>query len=735
MRKIGLFPFTGSVLAVLLVVLFGLASAPPGLARSPLAEALRVRNGSDNTRAAPAAQTNDGGVVTAYNASVSLIRGMTTGPNGALWYTNGGNNTIGEITTDGKSTIYSGSGIDQPWGITSGPDDDLWFTNLSGNTIGRISTSGVVTIYKDKRIDEPQGIAEGSDGDIWFTNSGDDEIGRITPSGYISIHKIGIIDPIAITSSPHGLWVTGDYGIGHITANGYFHFYSSPSSPYNQPLGQAITTGRDGNLWFTDDAGSSIGRMTPQGKFTFFINPDIQSPEGITAGPDGRLWFANDNSDYIGAITTSGSVTEYPVSSNADWIADGPDGRIWVAFNNQSVIAALTTSGQVSYYLGNGLDGPYGVASGPDGALWITNWNGTITRLTTKGVATNYSGADIDYPTSITAGPDAAMWFTSRGNNMIGRIAMSGKIAMFTNATIDNPYGITRGPDGGLWFVNNGTGTIGHITKAGEITDFSGSGIEADISITAGPNGNMWFCNREEIGEITTTGKLVELYQLPAGMAPTSITKGPDGALWFTNDLPNSNMQYSIGRITVSGVVTNYILSGNSQPPEIGSFEPVGITAGPDGALWSTEQNGDVGRITTAGAITTYQVPGTEFEQSITTGSDGAMWFTCEGLSSVDRISVVPSAAAWPDSGGPGAFVFAGGGGYTPGETVQVSYATGLTSPITEEICSATAAPNGTFWCFGDIPRGTGAGTTGSHTIFAEGESSHALATTPFGLT
>ena len=38
-------------------------------------------------------------------------------------------------------------------------------------------------------------------------------------------------------------------------------------------------------------------------------------------------------------------------------------------------------------------------------------------------------------------------------------------------------------------------------------------------------------------------------------------------------------------------------------PPETGTCQPGGITAGPDGALWFTEENGNrIGRITTAGA-------------------------------------------------------------------------------------------------------------------------------------
>ena len=53
---------------------------------------------------------------------------------------------------------------------------------------------------------------------------------------------------------------------------------------------------------------------------------------------------------------------------------------------------------------------------------------------------------------------------------------------------------------------------------------------------------------------------------------PLGITGGPDGALWFTN-FGTAN---SIGRITTGGVVTNFTASGIGHPDA--------ITNGPDGA-------------------------------------------------------------------------------------------------------------------------------------------------------
>src|SRR5689334_10280839 len=80
-----------------------------------------------------------------------------------------------------------------------------------------------------------------------------------------------------------------------------------------------------------------------------------------------------------------------------------------------------------------------------------------------------------------------------------------------------------------------------------------------------------------------------------AGSGPVGITAGPDGNLWFTENATNQ-----VGRITPSGSVQEFPI------PTSGS-DPAGITVGPDGNLWFTEFFGDkIGRITPAGVLTEF---------------------------------------------------------------------------------------------------------------------------------
>lgn len=109
--------------------------------------------------------------------------------------------------------------------------------------------------------------------------------------------------------------------------------YPIPSSYY--PI--YIDRGPDGNLWFTEDFGNKIGRITPTGKITEFPLQIPGEPYGITKGPDGSLWFTDDNpgpqaKNWIGRITPSGSISTFPVPTAGDnphGITVGPVGSLW----------------------------------------------------------------------------------------------------------------------------------------------------------------------------------------------------------------------------------------------------------------------------------------------------------------------------------------------------------------------------------------------------------------------
>jgi virginiamycin B lyase len=291
-----------------------------------------------------------------------------------------------------------------------------------------------------------------------------------------------------------------------------------------------------------------------------FTDPGIVFPRGITGAPDGTLWFTNDRGDSIGRITTGGVISMYksPVSlGNPSQILPGLDGTMWFIIQNGPGGVTIGRIGMDGSFLGGYGPQPAGayasgIAPAPDNAMWVTTSKG-IVRVDANGNGTTYTDPSLTNSAGgIALGPDGALWFANPGGNSIGRINTSGVFSNYTDPSIKNPQQITTGPDGALWFTNFTGNSIGRITTSGSITNFTDPSISGPAGIVTGKDGALWFTNSigNSIGRITTSG-VVTSYTDPTINRPIALTVGPDGALWFANENGNS-----IGRLQVIPATT-----------------------------------------------------------------------------------------------------------------------------------------------------------------------------------
>jgi virginiamycin B lyase len=311
-------------------------------------------------------------VPTAASAGITAI---TSGPDGALWFTEAGVSAIGRITTAGEYTQYSLGTVSLPWGITTGPDGALWFTDFA-DKIWRMTTGGALAQYPVPTSGSwPYTITPGPDGALWFTEFNASKIGRITTAGVITEYPVptALSYPNSIIAGPDGaLWFTEEQGskIGRITTAGSITEYPIPSTG---PIG--ITVGPDAALWFTEAGGDRIGRITTSGVATDYPVPTASSqPWGISSGSDGALWFTEYDGNNVGRITTIGAVTEYAIptaGSESQGIVAGSDAALWFIETATNKIRRVGLSradafftGQIS--LGSGVE----YLQFPDGTLF-----------------------------------------------------------------------------------------------------------------------------------------------------------------------------------------------------------------------------------------------------------------------------------------------------------------------------------------------------------------------------
>jgi streptogramin lyase len=280
-----------------------------------------------------------------------------------------------------------------------------------------------------------------------------------------------------------------------------------------EPL--SITTGSDGNLWYTASGTDEVVRVAPSGAELARIDREpFAGLSGIIAGPDGNIWFAEIDRNRIGRVSTTG--------------VELPD-------------VVLPSGGE-----------PVGLALGPDGNVWVTlTGRGSVGRVSQAGIFLGETPLPGDrLAEAIAAGPDGALWYTAPDDNLVGRITVGGTVTEFPLPSPDSgPTGITAGADGAVWFAQTDGNRIGRITPAGAIAEFPvPTADSAPENLALGPDGNVWFTEAEgnQIGRITPSGTITEFGGLTPGSEPLGITQGPDGRMWFTELAGNR-----IGRVTL----------------------------------------------------------------------------------------------------------------------------------------------------------------------------------------
>ncbi|WP_067540588.1 Vgb family protein [Nocardia crassostreae] len=292
-----------------------------------------------------------------------------------------------------------------------GPDGALWFT-LPPAEVARLDTATLAmqTFPAGGLLPGPTGITTGPDGAIWFST---------LLGGYL-----GRIDPVT-------------YDITRVTL------------PHPFAGGHELVVGSDGALWYPEFVTNRAGRYDPRtGEQREFDLPYAFPTENpiLAAGPDGALWItAPTPPSRIIKLTTRGEVSEVnvPVQSVPFGLANGPDGTMWATlsagdYGRGQIISIDPDTLRIVRKFEIGLaDGPAGLTTGPDCALWFPEIvTGKVGRLDpATGDFTEYPIRALggqapftvgSFPAYVNTGPDVAIWVTSHLFGWIFRITPPG---------------------------------------------------------------------------------------------------------------------------------------------------------------------------------------------------------------------------------------------------------------------------------------------------------------------
>ena len=83
---------------------------------------------------------------------------------------------------------------------------------------------------------------------------------------------------------------------------------------------------------------------------------------------------------------------------------------------------------------------PFGIASGPLGRLWFTEFLANkVGSITVEGIVDELANVSSG-PANIVAGPDGNLWFTILNANRIGRLTPTGTLTFFNDPATTEIY-------------------------------------------------------------------------------------------------------------------------------------------------------------------------------------------------------------------------------------------------------------------------------------------------------
>lgn len=173
------------------------------------------------------------------------------------------------------------------------------------------------------------------------------------------------------------------------------------------------------------------------------------------------------------AVSTLALSQELPSVGRIGGVAVGPDGNLYVS-NFRASVWRVSPDGQVTL-LTNTLQGSSGVAVDASGNVLQGSFvDNRIVKISPDGTVENLVTEGLDGPVGIVADPDGSIYVTNcRGRN-VTRIAPDGRSSVFASGEHFNcPNGITRGPGGDLYVANYADANVIRIDAQGSQTVFA----------------------------------------------------------------------------------------------------------------------------------------------------------------------------------------------------------------------------------------------------------------------
>lgn len=272
---------------------------------------------------------------------------------------------------------------------------------------------------------------------------------------------------------------------------------AATSATISQPYEMVADT--EGNVYVSGfDAGCQVRKLTPDGRVSTFAgtgtcsssgdggpatSATINGAAGLAMGPDGSLYIADGYGARIRKVAPDGTITTVAGTGTNGTTGDGGAatsaqiysprgiavdlyGNLYISGRDSDRVRKVTPAGVISTLIGNGTgsstgDGGaassatvnfvYGVAAGPDGSVYVAEFDGCrVRKITTAGIVSTFAGT--------------------------GSCGSSGDGGAATAAQISGPHGVAVDRIGNVYIAERSGDRVRRVDPNGTITTVLGNG-------------------------------------------------------------------------------------------------------------------------------------------------------------------------------------------------------------------------------------------------------------------
>ena len=332
----------------------------------------------------------------------------------------------------------------------------------------------------------PQGIAVDAHGNTYVADWGDNEIRRIAPDGSIS----------TVAGSGIPCWSAPSCGDGGAATDAALSF----------PDGVAVAP--DGSVYIADTGDNEIRKVSPVGKVTRFAgngsecsqpptcgdggpatSAQLSAPAAVAVGPSGAVYIADTGDSEVRKVSAAGTITR--VAGTGAFCTTAPS----CGDSGPAASAQLNYPGGIAFDRAGSLL----VADGGDNEVRKVSPGGSMTRVAGSGQqcasppACGDGGAAtsarLNGPDGVAVGPNGAIYIADSADNEVRRVSAAGRIvsiagtgaacsastacgdgAPATSAQLNYPDAITLDASGDLCVADTYDAELRWIPAAGSAT-------------------------------------------------------------------------------------------------------------------------------------------------------------------------------------------------------------------------------------------------------------------------